>query len=94
MCLACVESVLALSVTSLFNSIHLLSQVPVLTLLVNQPLQLLIGLSWVPICCRGESAEYSRALSDLNNWFVSSYVAEAVLKNLAFGPWAYIKDNW
>ena len=45
-------------------------------------------------CCRGESARYSQALSDLNIWFVSSYVFEAVLKNLAVGPWAYIKDNW
>ena len=45
-------------------------------------------------CCRGESAQYSQALSDLNVWFVASYVAEAVLKNLAVGPWAYIKDNW
>ena len=45
-------------------------------------------------CCRGESVRYSQALSDLNIWFVASYVAEVVLKNLAVGPWAYIKDNW
>ena len=44
--------------------------------------------------CRGQSQGYNDALTDINIFFVATYVTEAVLKNLAVGPWAYIKDNW
>ena len=44
--------------------------------------------------CRGQGQTYTDVLSDINIFFTAVYVTEAVLKNTAFGPWRYIKDNW
>ena len=48
----------------------------------------------IPMLCRGQGDTYTGVLSDINIFFTAVYLAEAVLKNTAFGPWKYIKDNW
>ncbi|DBA98838.1 TPA: mitochondrial thiamine pyrophosphate transporter [Trebouxia sp. C0004] len=55
-----------------------------------------IILNMVAICAtyRGQGETYTNVLSDINIFFTAVYLAEAVLKNTAFGPWKYIKDNW
>ncbi len=52
------------------------------------------GASLIPMLCRGQGVTYTNVLSDINIFFTAVYLAEAVLKNTAFGPWKYIKDNW
>ncbi len=47
-----------------------------------------------PHLCRGQGETYTNVLSDINIFFTAVYLAEAVLKNTAVGPWKYIKDNW
>ncbi|DBB15358.1 TPA: hypothetical protein ACH3X3_003603 [Trebouxia sp. C0006] len=56
----------------------------------------MIILNMVAICAtyRGQGVTYTNVLSDINVFFTAVYLAEAVLKNTAFGPWKYIKDNW
>ena len=48
----------------------------------------------ISMLCRGQGETYTNVLSDINIFFTAVYLAEAVLKNTAFGPWKYIKDNW
>ncbi|KAL0023530.1 hypothetical protein WJX79_008642 [Trebouxia sp. C0005] len=56
----------------------------------------MIILNMVAICTtyRGQGQTYTNVLSDINIFFTAVYLAEAVLKNTAFGPLKYIKDNW
>ncbi len=48
----------------------------------------------IPMLCRGQGETYTNVLSDINIFLTAVYLAEAVLKNTAVGPWKYIKDNW
>ena len=45
-------------------------------------------------CCRGQSQRFTKALSDLNIFFVCVFCLEAVTKIAALNPLAYIRNNW
>ena len=46
------------------------------------------------MACSGETPGYQHILNLLNNIITIAFIAEAGIKVIGFGPWAYIADNW
>lgn len=57
-------------------------------------LMVCLALMYANVWCSGETDGYRHVLNIISNAITIAFVAEAVVKVVGYGPWAYISDNW